>query len=77
MKNVVWNSGRELFLADASLFVDDAEAFDHYEREEEEIPSSQLSRPLEEVRLVHHQRGPDNSCQKRFLQVIFLVTSLT
>jgi hypothetical protein len=26
---------------------------------------------------VHHQRGPDNSCQKRFLQVIFLVTSLT
>ncbi len=49
LKNVVWNSGRELFLADASLFVDDAEAFDHYEREEEEIPSSQLSRPPEEV----------------------------
>jgi hypothetical protein len=49
LKNVVWNSGRELFLADASLFVDDAEAFDHYEREGEEIPSSQLSRPPEEV----------------------------
>ncbi len=49
LKNVVWNSGRELFLADASLFVDDAEAFDHYEREEEEIPNSQLSRPPEEV----------------------------
>lgn len=48
LKNV-WNSGRELFLADASLFVDDAEAFDHYEREEEEIPSSQLSSPPEEV----------------------------
>jgi len=29
------NSGRELFLADASLFVDDAEAFDSYTREEE------------------------------------------
>lgn len=29
------NSGRELFLADASLFVDDAEAFDSYIREEE------------------------------------------
>lgn len=28
-------SGRELFLADASLFVDDAEAFDSYTREEE------------------------------------------
>ncbi|KAH8950794.1 hypothetical protein BDL97_10G103200 [Sphagnum fallax] len=43
-------SGRELFLADASLFVDDAEAFDHYEREGEEIPSSQLSRPPEEAK---------------------------
>lgn len=31
----VKNSGRELFLADASLFVDDAEAFDSYTREEE------------------------------------------
>jgi hypothetical protein len=29
-------SGRELFAADASLFVDDAEAFDEYQREEEE-----------------------------------------
>ncbi|OAY84806.1 Zinc finger CCCH domain-containing protein 11 [Ananas comosus] len=28
-------SGRELFLSDASLFVDDAEAYDIYEREEE------------------------------------------
>ena len=28
-------SGRELFLLDASLFVDDAEAYDKYEREEE------------------------------------------
>ncbi|KAL1549472.1 zinc finger CCCH domain-containing protein 11-like [Salvia divinorum] len=29
-------SGRELFLLDASLFVDDAEAYDKYQREEEE-----------------------------------------
>ncbi|XP_022841820.1 zinc finger CCCH domain-containing protein 11 [Olea europaea var. sylvestris] len=28
-------SGRELFLSDASLFVDDAEAYDKYQREEE------------------------------------------
>ncbi|OMO81060.1 hypothetical protein COLO4_23774 [Corchorus olitorius] len=28
-------SGRELFLADASLFVDDAEAYEEYQREEE------------------------------------------
>ncbi|KAK4481041.1 hypothetical protein RD792_011910 [Penstemon davidsonii] len=28
-------SGRELFLADASLFIDDAEAYDKYQREEE------------------------------------------
>ncbi|KAG6437380.1 hypothetical protein SASPL_102295 [Salvia splendens] len=28
-------SGRELFLLDASLFVDDAEAYDKYQREEE------------------------------------------
>ncbi|KAL0375134.1 UNVERIFIED_CONTAM: Zinc finger CCCH domain-containing protein 11 [Sesamum radiatum] len=28
-------SGRELFLSDASLFVDDAEAYDRYQREEE------------------------------------------
>lgn len=28
-------SGRELFLADASLFVDDAEAYEKYQRQEE------------------------------------------
>jgi heme/copper-type cytochrome/quinol oxidase subunit 3 len=28
-------SGRELFLSDASLFVDDAEAYDNYDRQEE------------------------------------------
>ncbi|CAM6102651.1 unnamed protein product [Calypogeia fissa] len=36
-------SGRELFAADASLFVDDAEAFDEYEREEEEQEEIQSS----------------------------------
>lgn len=30
-----FSSGRELFLSDASLFVDDAEAHDKYQREEE------------------------------------------
>lgn len=29
-------SGRELFLSNASLFVDDAEAFEEYQREKEE-----------------------------------------
>lgn len=28
-------SGRELFLSDASVFVDDAEAYEKYQREEE------------------------------------------
>lgn len=41
-------SGRELFAADASLFVDDAEAFDKYQREDEEQESSRPSdRPAE------------------------------
>lgn len=40
-------SGRELFLADASLFVDDAEAFDFYEREEE----PEAAGPSEQVRM--------------------------
>ncbi|XP_073289366.1 zinc finger CCCH domain-containing protein 11-like isoform X1 [Primulina huaijiensis] len=31
-------SGRELFLSDSSLFVDDAEAYDKYQREEEPDP---------------------------------------
>ncbi|XP_024991342.1 zinc finger CCCH domain-containing protein 11-like [Cynara cardunculus var. scolymus] len=34
-------SGRELFLADASLFVDDAEAYEKYHREEEPDNSTQ------------------------------------
>ncbi|KAG9138921.1 hypothetical protein Leryth_007551 [Lithospermum erythrorhizon] len=36
-------SGRELFLSDASLFVDDAEAYDKYQREEEsDVPQQQV-----------------------------------
>ena len=32
---VLVSSGRELFMADASVFIDDAEAYEVYEREEE------------------------------------------
>lgn len=39
-------SGRELFLSDASLFVDDAEAYEKYQREESEVTE---------------QKGKDNS----------------
>ena len=34
-------SGRELFLSNASLFVDDAEAYDNYEREPEPVETDQ------------------------------------
>lgn len=44
-----WNSGRELFLSDASLFVDDVEAIDVYDREDEEPASVQTSAPSQEV----------------------------
>lgn len=32
---VLVSSGRELFMADASVFIDDAEAYEVYERREE------------------------------------------
>lgn len=35
MIHVLLFSGRELFMADASVFVDDAEAYEVYERHEE------------------------------------------
>ena len=36
-------SGRELFLSDASLFVDDAEAYEKYNREEEpDVPDQKV-----------------------------------
>lgn len=47
--DVLWNSGRELFLSDASLFVDDVEAIDVYDREDEEPASVQTSAPSQEV----------------------------
>ena len=34
-------SGRELFLADASLFVDDAEAYEKYQREEQLVAAEE------------------------------------
>jgi hypothetical protein len=47
-------SGRELFLADASLFVDDAEAYDAYireeEPEEETVGASGSSQPAQGIR---------------------------
>lgn len=38
-------SGRELFLADASLFVDDAEAYDKYQREDEPEAEQKVAAP--------------------------------
>ncbi|XP_073044417.1 zinc finger CCCH domain-containing protein 21-like isoform X2 [Primulina eburnea] len=37
-------SGRELFLSDSSLFVDDAEAYDKYQREEEPDPEQKVNK---------------------------------
>lgn len=39
----MWNpfSGRELFLLDSSVFVDDVEAYEKYQREEESDASEQ------------------------------------
>jgi hypothetical protein len=42
-------SGRELFLSDASLFVDDVEAIDVYDRQDEEPASVQTSAPSQEA----------------------------
>ncbi|BBN06933.1 protein MpC3H13 [Marchantia polymorpha subsp. ruderalis] len=54
-------SGRELFAADASLFVDDAEAFDKYQREDEEQESSRPSdRPAESQQNRQNQGGADS-----------------
>lgn len=40
-------SGRELFLSDASLFVDDAEAYEKYQREEEPVDAKDNVNPLD------------------------------
>ncbi|CAI0471585.1 unnamed protein product [Linum tenue] len=50
-------SGRELFLSDASLFVDDAEAYDKYQRDEEpDVTTTQSSQNSE-------TQGPSTSAQ--------------
>lgn len=41
----LFTSGRELFLLDSSLFVDDAEAYDKYQREEEADGDQKVSIP--------------------------------
>lgn len=39
-------SGRELFLSDASVFVDDAEAYEKYQRDEEPEDAKDNVNPL-------------------------------
>ncbi|PON44402.1 Zinc finger, CCCH-type domain containing protein [Parasponia andersonii] len=46
-------SGRELFLSDASLFVDDAEAYEKYNREEEPEKTEEKIRRLVLINHVH------------------------
>ncbi|KAL9270409.1 Zinc finger CCCH domain-containing protein [Drosera capensis] len=58
-------SGRELFMSDASLFVDDDEACEEYEREEAEVPELTTNgRPAEgsssTVGVDNHNGGDDN-----------------
>ncbi|CAN8257555.1 unnamed protein product [Cochlearia groenlandica] len=48
-------SGRELFLSNASLFVDDAEAFEEYQREKEEEETEQKAKNKES------EAGPSKS----------------
>jgi TATA-binding protein-associated factor Taf7 len=48
------SSGRELFMADSSVFVDDAEAYDVYERQEE-------SEANEEPSNKNQDEGPSSS----------------
>ncbi|XP_075510129.1 zinc finger CCCH domain-containing protein 21-like isoform X1 [Primulina tabacum] len=49
-------SGRELFLSDSSLFVDDAEAYDKYQREEDPDPD-----PEQKVNKDQAMDGPSSS----------------
>ncbi|PIN03716.1 putative protein, contains CCCH-type Zn-finger [Handroanthus impetiginosus] len=61
-------SGRELFLSEASLFVDDAEAYDKYQREEEQYADQRVSkdptvdRPSSSTSTKHDTESiPDNN----------------
>jgi hypothetical protein len=51
-------SGRELFASDASLFVDDAEAYEQYQRDEEDqqeaaVPTSVQNTKVFVLNLLH------------------------
>lgn len=52
-------SGRELFLSNASLFVDDAEAFEEYQREKEE---EEIEQKVSSLFLSHSPFKPTKSC---------------
>ena len=55
----VWSlSGRELFLSNASLFVDDAEAFEEYQREKEEEEIEQKVNSLSLY--IYHLKQPSH-----------------
>lgn len=69
-------SGRELFLSDSSLFVDDAEAYEEYQREEERDDSEKkvlvpflFLRWLQLLLYVHGQR--ESICFKHDVLPLF------
>lgn len=61
-------SGRELFLADASLFVDDAEAYDSYVRADEpdEVEASGSTQQAEEKQSISQRAGISEQDEKLF-----------
>jgi hypothetical protein len=55
-------SGRELFMADASVFVDDAEAYEVYEREESEANEESVNVPsFADICPLSSRRGQRNN----------------
>lgn len=57
MKVLILSSGRELFASDASLFVDDAEAYEQYQRDEENQQEAAVSPPKQNAKVFtpfHH-----------------------
>jgi len=60
---VLVSSGRELFMVDASVFVDDAEAYEVYEREEEsEANEESVNVPsLADICSLSSRRGQRNN----------------
>ena len=51
MKGLILSSGRELFASDASLFVDDAEAYEQYQRDEENQQEAAVSPPKQNAKV--------------------------